>query len=154
MSTPTQSKSKLLILHENNIKNSDFLNITKVCPSTLADLRIFTSQALNNLFDRFDVILIDLSDKAQLAYYDTYKSSVTDNVTVVYLKRRGEHLDLETTKKTLLCDFARKYLPTDFTSLVDLISKLSSDHISSSIVSPRGGLLMKILRMIVKKLLG
>jgi hypothetical protein len=95
------TKTKLLLLHERNVRKSDLEKIASVCPTVIPDITLYREQALPSLFDKFNVILIDISDNAQLSYYDTYKSIVPDNVAVIYLKTRGEHLDVDSTKKII-----------------------------------------------------
>ena len=131
----TPSSQKLIILHERNIAQEQLVFMASIVAHVVTDLSLYINTPLDQLLKQFDIILIDMTNRDQLAYYDSYKSAISAECTVVYLKRVGRHLDIERSKKTLMCDFARKFMPMVYSSLDDLIKKLSSDHISQGIIT-------------------
>jgi hypothetical protein len=146
----TPSTQQLIILHEKSVTREHLTNIIRVSPRTCQDVNLYASHTLPQLLGLFDVVLIDLSDNAQLALWDMYKGAVTDNTTVVFIRRRGVPLDIDRTKKTLLCDYARKFLPEVYHTLDELITKLSSDHISSKVLKASSGLMRAVLSCVCK----
>jgi hypothetical protein len=131
---PLKREEKVVILSEKNISKEDLRELHRNSTVCSFDAEIQFDSNINNLLEKFDVLIIDVRLKKDLHWYQLMRSAIEkrDDVNVVYLHQKGvpittrDHL-----KNNLAVDYIVKELPQkgDYLDKADFFFKLLSDHI-------------------------
>lgn len=131
---PLKKEEKVVILTEKDICKEDLRELHRNATVCAFDAEIQFDSNINNLLEKFDVLIIDVRIKKDLHWYQLMRSAVEkrEDVNIVYLHQKGvpittrDHL-----KQNLAVDYIVKELPQkgDYLDKADFFFKLLSDHI-------------------------
>lgn len=124
-------KPKVLVIHQNVLTENelDELHLNMLCLDF--NPKYNCSQAIDILFQKFDCIIIDISDKDSSLYFSQSQKYLDENnIEVVYKAPKHQKVDIPQIKKDTLADFVIKYLPKNYKDEFEFVKKLLSDHVS------------------------
>jgi hypothetical protein len=132
--------SKFLFLHSSNAPNDDFKTLDTL-GSVLVFRDTYLNQPFNEVFAKYDVIILDVDNSKYKEWYSSYRMQISaaPHIKCIFLHHAHVHIDekLQTTlRDNWKVDSIIKQIPRLFASKDDLINKLINNIHLPSIDTP------------------
>jgi hypothetical protein len=128
--------SKFLFLHSNQ-EPTDDIKVLDALGSVLFFRDNFLQQTYNEIFSKYDVLVLDVGVSTYRQWYSSYKSAIsgTQNIKVIFLHPSHTHIEqklMETLKNDWKVGAIIKEIPKLYSNRDDLINKLINNiHLGS-----------------------